>query len=154
MGAGVLLIVARGDAEWDQAATEPAADEAKNQAEDPGKSALVFGHVGDTSVTAMLALDGHWVVWPVARRVCAAGEVHATADHNHRCCHHRLTWLHHRLLHHRLTWLLHHGLTWLLHHGLTWLLHHGLTWLLHHGGSGGHGLLHHGLLTNKRLLLH
>ena len=45
----MLLIVASGDAERDQAATEPAAYEAEHEAEDPSESAFIFvncGHAG------------------------------------------------------------------------------------------------------------
>ena len=55
VSACVLLIIDSGDAEGDEAASDPAADEAKNEAEDPGEGSLLFSHVGDTGVTAMLA---------------------------------------------------------------------------------------------------
>ena len=55
VSACVLLIVDSGNAEGDEAASDPAADEAKNEAEDPGEGSLLFSHVGDTGVTAMLA---------------------------------------------------------------------------------------------------
>ena len=117
----MFLIVACGDAKGDQAAAEPAANEAKHEAEDPAQSALLLIHVSHTRVATMLALDSDWVVWPVAWWVSSAVMFIGSNNHN------LLTGLHH----HGLTWLHHHGLTWLLHHGLTWLHHHGLTWRSH-----------------------
>ena len=68
----MLLIIAGGDAEWNQAAAEPASDETKNEAEDPAKSAFLLIHMSHASVTAVLALDCNWMVWPVARGICTA----------------------------------------------------------------------------------
>ena len=125
MGASVLLIVASGDAEGDQAAAEPAADETEDEAEDPSERALVLMHGSHAGVTAMLALDRHRVVWPVAGRIGTTSW--SSVYHDNLS-----------------TWLLHHGLSRLLHHGLAGLLHHRLSRLLHHRLSG---LLHHRLLS-------
>ena len=69
VSACVFLVIAWGHTEWNEAATEPAADEAENQAEDPSKCALLLIHVSHTDVVAMLACHCNRMVWPVARWV-------------------------------------------------------------------------------------
>ena len=100
----MLLIVTSRDAEGNQAAAEPATDEAKHEAEDPAERALLLINVGHASVAAVLALDSDGVIWPVARRVGASVSLH----HDDGLRHHRLAWCHHGLAwcRHRLAWLL------------------------------------------------
>ena len=114
VGAGVLLVIAGGDAEWNQAAAEPASDETKNEAEDPAKSAFLLIHVSHASVTAVLALDCDWMVWPVARRICTA--TLGTALDNDNLS----------------TWLSHHWLAWNGLGSVLWLSHglRSVLWLL------------------------
>ena len=131
MGASVLLIVASWDAEGDQAAAEPASDEAENQAKDPSESTLLLIHVSHAGVTAMLALNSDGVVWPMARWI-RTSHVSLLIDDNNLGA-----------------WLLHHhGLTGLCHHWLSWsgLTHGSILWLAHWLW----GVLR--LLTNERLL--
>ena len=128
VSASVLLIVARGDAEWDQAAAEPAANEAENEAEDPAKRALLLVHVRHTGVSAVLALHGHGMVGPVARWVGAA-HLRTTLNNYNLSTGLSSHWL--ALGHHWLTWGHHHRLgLWsvlrlALSHGLR-----GVLWLL------------------------
>ena len=127
VGASVLLIVACGDAERNQAAAEPAANEAEYKAKDPTKGTFVLSHVCHASLSAVLALNSHGMVWPVIDRERTSM---LTCCYDHSCL---------RLLHHGLTrhGLLHHGLTGLTGHRLTghrltshWLTLHRLTnWL-------------------------
>ena len=129
VSASVFLIIAGGNTEWNQAAAQPAADKAQNEAKDPTKSAFLLSDVSHACLSAMLALNSHWVVWPMVNWEST-----------------RTTW--HLLDDDCLLRLSRHGLSW---HGLSW---HGLT--LH--GLTRHGLLHHGLLlhhwlTGHRLLL-
>ena len=124
----MLLIVASRDAEGDQAAAQPAADEAKHEAEDPAQGTLLLVHVCHTGVSAELALDCNRVVWPVVNWIWPS-----ILNYNHlstlRLSHHdRLSWSlrHHRLSHGSILWLAHllrgvHGLL-LVEHGL--LLRH------------------------------
>ena len=148
VSAGVLLIIARGNAEGDQAAAEPAADKAENETEDPSQGALILTHLGHAGMTAVLASHSDWVVWPMAFGEGTA--IVAAIDDD--CC--RGGGLLH---HHRLSWLLHHWLTWLLHHhGLSGLHHHGLSGLLHHGLTGHNWLTScwiNGLTLEKLLLI-
>ena len=154
VSASVSMVVACGNAEWNQAASENAANKAEYETKDPSQCALLLHAVGHTVVAAELACHRNWMIRPVIN-----WERTHLADDDGRlttgCNHNRLTWLlhhwltgllHHRLtglLHHRLTGLLHHRLAGLLHHWLAWLLHHhGLPWLLHHWLAG---LLHHWL---------
>ena len=123
------MVVACGNAEGNHAASEPAANKAEDETEDPSECALLLNTMGHTSVTAVLARHGNGMVRPVVHWERAPG----SSDDNHG-----LTWL----LHHGLAGLLHHWLAWLLHHWLAGLLHHWLTWLLHHWLAG---LLHHWL---------
>ena len=134
MGALVLLIVASGDAEGDEAASKPAANEAENETQDPGKGALVLIDVSHADLAAVLASDGDGVVWPVTswvHRLDGGG-----GDHH--------DWLS-RLL------LLHHGLTG---NGLSVGLLRSVLLLSGHGGVAGLRLSHLRLsLAHKRLLL-
>ena len=138
VGASVLLVVARGDAERNKAAAEPASNKAENEAKDPGKGALLLIHVSHAGVAAVLALDRHWMVWPVARWVGTT--VRALIDHdNLLACH----------------GLLHHGLTWGRGHHYRLARCHchrlltGSILRLSHGLRGVLGRL----LVNQRLLL-
>ena len=124
----VLLVIASRDAEGDEAAAEPAANETQHEAEDPGEGALLLINMGHGLFLAVHALNVHRHLGPVTLGVRTVWQA-ASDDHD-------------GLLHHRL--LLHHGL--LLH---LLLLHHGL--LLHLLLL--HGLLLHLLLLHKRLLL-
>ena len=67
MGASVLLIIERWDAERNAAAAKPAAHNAENDAENPGKGALLLCHVSHAILSAKLALNNRGVVWPVER---------------------------------------------------------------------------------------
>ena len=125
------MVVACGNAEGNHAASEPAANKAEDETEDPSECALLLNTMGHASVTAVLARHGNGMVWPVVHWERAPG-----SDDDHG-----LTWL----LHHWLTGLLHHGLaghwlTWLLHHWLAGLLHHCWNWLHRHACR--HWLLH------------
>ena len=156
------MVVASGNAEGDHAASEPAANKAEDETQNPRQCALLLHTMGHASVIAELARNGNGMVWPVIDRERTHltsdddGRLAAGRDH-HRCrLHHGLTWLHHHgltwLLHHGLTWLLHHWLTiWLHHHWLTGLLHHGLTWLLHHDRLACCCV--HGLALRQKILL-
>ena len=96
MCATVLLIVAGRDAEGDQAAAEPAANEAEHEAEDPAQSALLLVHVCHAGLPAELAGDSNRMVWPVVDWELTS----LTLNHNHLG-----TWLRH---HDLLSWSLHH----------------------------------------------
>ena len=141
--AGVLMIVACGNAEGDHAASEPAANKAEDETKDPSQCALLLNAMGHASVAAVLARHGDGMVRPVVhweRTTRSDDDGRLTTGRDH-----------HRLLHHGLTRLLHHWLAWLLHHRLAWLLHHWLAWLLHHWLAG---LLHHWLLLHWHALSH
>ena len=127
VSAGVLLVVAGGNAERNQAAAEPAADEAENEAKDPAECALLLRHLRHAGLAAVLALHCYGMVGPVVDGVRASATRHLGDDHS-------------------LGLLVDHGLSW---HGLSW---HGLSshWLTWHGLSS-HWLTWHGL-CNKRLL--
>ena len=137
--AGVLMIVACGNAEGDHAASKPAANKAENETKDPSQSALLLNAMGHASVAAVLARHGDGMVRPVVhweRATRSDDDGRLTTGRDHHRLHHGLT----RLLHHWLAWLLHHRLAWLLHHWLAGLLHH---WLLLHWHALSHWLLHH-----------
>ena len=122
----VLLIVAHRHAEGDEAAAEPASNEAEDETEDPGEGALLLIDVCHAVLLAVLACDGHRVVWPVTGWVST----------------------HDRLLHHD-DWL-HDGLAG-NRSGLLGRILHLLSGL---GSVAGCRLLHHGLLLHHRLLMH
>ena len=82
VSAGVLLVVAGGNAERNQAASEPAADEAENETEDPAERALLLGHVRHTGLSAVLALNCHGVVGPVVDGEGASAARHLGDDHS------------------------------------------------------------------------
>ena len=94
MCAAVLLIVAGRDAEWDQAAAEPAANEAEHEAEDPAQGALLLVHVCHAGLPAELASDSNRMVWPVVDWELT----NLTLNHNHLGTrlrnHDRLSWHH------------------------------------------------------------
>ena len=72
MLAAVLVIVASGNAEWDEAASEPAAEKGEYNAEDPGKGTLWLIDGGDTGLAAELAGDLLGLI----------AEVHGSGDNN------------------------------------------------------------------------
>ena len=111
----MLLIIAGGNAEGDQAAAEPASNEAEHETEDPAQGALLLVHVCHTGLIAVLARDSNRMVWP------AVDWVETCFYHNHlslRLYHHdSLPWsLHHHRLSHRSVLRLAHlsrGVHWL-----------------------------------------
>ena len=79
--AGVLLVVAGGNAERNQTASEPAADEAENETEDPAECALLFRHLRHAGLSTMLALYCHRMVGPVVDGERASATRHLGDDH-------------------------------------------------------------------------
>ena len=72
MLAAVLVIVASGNAEWDEAASEPAAEKGEDDAEDPGEGTLGLVQGGDALLAAELAGDLLGLI----------AEVHGSGDNN------------------------------------------------------------------------
>ena len=64
VGASMLVVHASRNAERNTAAAKPTADEAENEAEDPGQGSLVLLHARHASMTAVLALDSCRMVRP------------------------------------------------------------------------------------------
>ena len=130
----VFLIVADGHAEGDEATSEPAANKAKNETEDPGECTLLLIDVSHAVLLAVLASDGHGVVGPVSGGV----STHLGLSNHDDGLHHRLTWDRGRLLGSILRLCGHGSVARLL------LLDEGLLLGGHAGGDGGaviHGFL-------------
>ena len=131
----VFLVVAHRHAEGNEAASQPAAHQAQNETQDPGKGALLLINVCHAGLLAVLASDGNGVIGPVTRGV-----------HRHIGLSNHQDRLHHGLSRSGLHW-------WLLHHGLLHGLGVGLLGsvllLTGHGSVARLGLLHKGLLLGQ-----
>ena len=142
----VLLVITGWNTEGDKTASEPAANKAHDQAENPSKSSFLFIDMSHTIVLTELTLDSDGVIGPVGWWIgsCIVYIVyHSSLLHND---HLLLTWRsHHHWLHlHWLSccridhYLLHHRLSSWLHHRLPCCrinqhrLHHWLSHWLHH----------------------
>ena len=64
----VRLVVARLDAERNEAAAKDAADESEDHAEDPGEAPCALFHFSFALDVAILTDDPHRHGWPVVRR--------------------------------------------------------------------------------------
>ena len=157
----VGLVVARWNAEWDQAASEPATNKTEYQAEDPGKCSFLLVKVSHAGMSAVLARDGARMVRPVRHCVRTGVVMIYNQDLLARLHYHWLLLAHLRLLHRLGVWLGHRGLA---RHLLAWGCHDRLgVGLLGVGlldvGLLGCVLWSHllrcvcGLLLDKRLLL-
>ena len=65
MYAGVFLIVALLDTEWDEAAAQPEAEDTDGDAQDPGETTLALQNLSHAAAAAVMAVDDNRVAGPV-----------------------------------------------------------------------------------------